>query len=74
MKIGDRVELQERVELYSNTFEIGHRFTIVADDNIRGFDLKDDEGKMLCETRFTKMRKLTDAELREEKINKIINE
>lgn len=36
MKIGDRVVLLERVEMYKITYEIGHQFTIVGDDNMRG--------------------------------------
>ena len=74
MRIGDRVVLLERVELFHKTYEIGHEFTIVADDDIRGFDLKDDDGNELGETRFVKMRKVTTAEDRERKLNKILNE
>ncbi len=74
MKIGDRVVLEEKVELFHKTYEIGHEFTIISEDNMRGFDLKDDDGNMLCETRFVKMRKVTTAEDRERKLNKILNE
>lgn len=72
MKIGDRVVLEERVELSRITYEIGHQFTIVGDDNIRGFDLKDDDGNMLCETRFVKMKKIPLSEERDRKINQIL--
>lgn len=72
MKIGDRVVLEERVELSHITYEIGHQFTIVGDDNIRGFDLKDDDGNMLCETRFVKMKKIPLSEERDRKINQIL--
>ena len=70
MKIGDRVALEERVELFHKTYEIGHEFTIVSSDDIRGFDLKDDDGNMLCETRGTKMRSI--QEWRDKQINKIL--
>jgi hypothetical protein len=73
MKIGDRVILKERIEMYNITYEIGHQFTIVGDDNIRGFDLKDDDGNMLCETRFVKMGLLPLSEIRDRKIDKILN-
>ena len=72
MKIGDRVVLEERVELSRITYEIGHQFTIVGDDNIRGFDLKDDDGNMLCETRFVKMKKIPLSEERDRKISQIL--
>lgn len=71
MKIGDRVVLGERIELISGmVFEIGHKFTISSDDGIRGFDLIDDNGNRLCETRFIKMKSLSDD--RDDKINEIL--
>ncbi len=72
MKIGDRVVLEERVEMYKITYEIGHQFTIVGSDDMRGFDLRDDDGNMLCETRFVKMKSLVEA--RDKKINEILKD
>lgn len=72
MKIGDRIRLEERVEMCYFTFEIGHEFTIIGEDDIRGFDLKDDEGRVLGETRFVKMKKIPTDEQRDRKINQIL--
>jgi hypothetical protein len=72
MKIGDRVVLEERVEMYKITYEIGHQFTIVGSNDMRGFVLRDDNGNMLCETRGIKMRSL--AEARDKKINDILKD
>lgn len=52
MKIGDRVFLLELVEMSNITYPKGHEFTIIGDDDIRGFNLEDDEGHRLDETRM----------------------
>lgn len=72
MKIGDRVRLEEKVEMSYFTFEIGHEFTVIGQDDIRGLDLKDDEGRMLGETRFVKMKKIPIDEQRDRKISQIL--
>lgn len=72
MKIGDRVILEERVVMYKITYEVGHQFTIVGSDDFRGFDLRDDNGNMLVETRGLKMKSL--AEARDKKINDILKD
>jgi hypothetical protein len=72
MKIGDRVRLDEKVDMGYYVYEIGHEFTVVGEDDIRGLDLKDDEGRMLCETRFVKMSKIPLRDQRDKKINKIL--
>ncbi len=72
MKIGDRVELLERFFMLNNKiYEIGHRFKIVGSDDIRGFDLKDDDGNELSETRFLKFR-LDKSVERDKKIKRIL--
>ena len=54
-EIGSRVRLLQDVEMSYCTYTKGHEFIIIDSDNIRGFDLKDDEGNCLRETRFVKM-------------------
>lgn len=71
MKIGDRVYIDQDVELHDRIFKSGHQFTIVGEDYLRGFDLKDDDGNMLCETRFVKLKDISES--RDHKINIILN-
>jgi hypothetical protein len=54
-EVGARVRLLEDVEMTHQTYLKGHEFTITGFDDIRGADLIDDEGNILCETRFVKM-------------------
>ncbi len=72
MTIGDRVRLEEKVDMGYYVYEIGHEFTVIGQDDIRGLDLKDDEGRLLGETRFVKMSKIPSQEQRERKINTIL--
>jgi hypothetical protein len=71
MKIGDRVELLEKVEMHTITYQIGHRFKIVGEDSMRGYNLEDDDGNRLDETRFLKFR-LDRAVQRAKKIKTIL--
>ena len=52
MEIGSRVRLTKEITLWNKTYSAGHEFTIVGNDNIRGFDLEDDNGNKVSETRF----------------------
>lgn len=70
MKIGDRVVIQEDIEMWKKTFKKGHQFTIIDSDDFRGFTIRDDDGNTIAETRFVKMVNL--QELRETKINQIL--
>jgi len=78
MKIGDKVVLCEDIYTWSYPsgeklqFKKGHIFTIVGDDDIRGFTIEDKSGKTLAETRFVKMKSLN--EVRNQKIKKILND
>jgi len=54
-EIGARVRLLQDVEMSYCTYTKGHKFTIIREDDMRGFDLEDDDGNRLCETRFIDM-------------------
>lgn len=51
MKIGDRVRLLEKQDLFTKTFEKGHEFTVYS-MSYRGVDLVDDEGNKMDECLF----------------------
>jgi len=70
IKMGSRVRLLERIEMTNITYEIGHEFT-VFDSGERGWDLIDDNGNKLYETRFVKMEYYNLIEERKEKLFKI---
>ena len=70
IKMGSRVRLLERIEMTNITYEIGHEFT-VFDCGERGWDLIDDNGNKLYETRFVKMEYYNLIEERKEKLFKI---
>lgn len=53
LKIGDRIEITEDLSVLSGTYTKGHKFKIISEDNIRGFDLEDDEGNKVYEIRFS---------------------
>jgi hypothetical protein len=72
IKIGSRVRLLEQVNMTNITYEIGHVFTIFGSTE-RGWDLIDDNGNKLYETRFVKMEHYNILEERKEKIAKIKN-
>lgn len=72
IKIGSRVRLLEQVNMTNITYEIGHEFTVYGLSD-RGWDLVDDNGNKLDETRFVKMEHYNILEERKEKIAKIKN-
>jgi hypothetical protein len=49
MEIGSRIVLTADVKMSTCTYKKGHEFTIVAEGE-RGFDIRDDDGNMICET------------------------
>ena len=51
MKIGSRVRINDDVDMTHCVYKKGHEFTIV-DEGERGFDLKDEDGNMIYETRL----------------------
>jgi len=72
MKIGERVVLKEQVVMHNGmVYEIGHRFKIIGSDDIRGFNLEDDGGNRLDETRFLSLE-LDPAVQRDKKIKTIL--
>lgn len=72
MRVGDRVVFVEDFEFNNKIYKKGHQFNIIADDNIRGFDLRDDDGNEIGETRFMRHMYVSLSDLREDKINKIL--
>lgn len=72
MRVGDRVVLVKPIEMYKTTYQPGHQFTIVREDDLRGFDLKDDEGNEICETRFVSDCFVSITKIRDGKIDEII--
>jgi hypothetical protein len=72
MKVGDRVVLVEDFEFNNKVYKKGHQFNIIGDDDMRGFDLKDDDGNEIGETRFIRNIYVSLSDFREDKINKII--
>ena len=73
MKIGDRVYITEEVKLFGHIFEAGHQFTIISSSE-RGWDLQDDDGNKMCETRFMNGQIKSISESREYKINIILDD
>ena len=45
--IGERVVFLEDFEFNNKLYKKGHRFTIVGEDSMRGYDLKDDDGNCI---------------------------
>ena len=52
MKIGDKVIVTKPISFNGNRYEIGHIFTIIGEDSIRGLDIRDNEGHTIYETRM----------------------
>lgn len=71
MKVGDRVILVKPIEMWERVYEVGHQFTIVSED-LRGFNLEDDDGNEVGETRFISDHYVLLSDMREGKINKIL--
>ena len=71
MKVGDRVILFKPIEMWERVYEVGHQFTIVSED-LRGFNLEDDDGNEVGETRFISDHYVLLSDMREGKINKIL--
>lgn len=52
IEIGSRVRITDEVDMGHIIYHKGHEFTVTGSDGIRGFDLKDDDGNVLAETRM----------------------
>lgn len=48
LNIGDRIELSEKLEVVTGTYEVGHKFVIIGNGE-RGVDLRDDNGNEVRE-------------------------
>lgn len=55
IRVGSKVELDEDVKVLAGTFTKGHRFTVIGEGE-RGFDLEDEDGNKLLETRFVNLK------------------
>jgi len=64
--IEDRVVLTEEKEAITGKFTQGSIVTITGIDQMRGYDIEDDEGNKLIECGFTGFELLADALAREE--------
>ena len=68
--IGERVVFLVDFKFNGKLYAKGHQFTITGVDDIRGFDLEDDDGNRIGDTRFIShmyefISKLRDDKLRE---------
>lgn len=68
--IGERVVFIEDFEFRGKLYKKGHKFTVIGCDSIRGFDLEDDYGNRIYETRFIRhmykfISKFRDGRLKE---------
>ena len=72
MKVGDHVVLVKQVDLFNKSYYPGHHLKIVRDDDIRGFDLEDEKGNQICETRFIRDSYISIAEFRDRQIDQAI--
>ena len=66
--IGERVVLLEELEFNDILYKKGHQFKVIGEDNIRGFDLEDDNGNRIYETRFIRSKYEFIKRIRDKKI------
>ncbi len=74
MDIGSIVSFKEDYEFNGKLYKKGHQFKITGYDNMRGFDLEDSDGNMICETRFISHLYEDLSEIRDKKIEKILKD
>jgi hypothetical protein len=68
---GERVVFIEDFEFNGKLYKKGHQFTIVVDDNIRGYDLEDDSGNRIDESRFISSKYSLISKLRNDKLKEL---
>ena len=68
---GERVVFLEDFEFNNKLYKKGHQFTIVGNDDIRGYDLEDDNGNRIGETRFILHKYELLSKLREDKLKEL---
>jgi hypothetical protein len=69
--IGERVVFLEDFEFNNKLYKKGHQFTIVGEDSMRGYDLKDDWGNCISETRFIRTKYEFISKLRDDKLKEL---
>lgn len=68
---GERVIFIEDYEFNGKLYKKGHQFRIAGEDYIRGYDLKDDDGNQICETRFIQSKYVFLKDLRNDKLKEL---
>jgi len=67
----NRVIFLEDFEFNGKLYKKGHQFNIVGEDDMRGYDLKDDDGNHISETRMIRNKYEFIHKLREEKLKEL---
>ena len=68
---GGRVVFLEDFEFNNKLYKKEHQFTIVGEDSMRGYDLKDDDGNCISETRFIRSKYEFISKLRDDKLKEL---
>jgi hypothetical protein len=68
---GERVVFLEDFEFNNKIYKKGHQFKIVGEDSMRGYDLEDDQGNSISETRFISHKYELLSKLRGDKLKEL---
>jgi len=68
---GERVVFLEDFEFNNKLYKKGHQFKIVGEDSMRGYDLEDDQGNSISETRFISHKYELLSKLRGDKLKEL---
>ena len=68
---GERVVFLEDFEFNNKIYKKGHQFKITGEDSIRGYDLEDDHGNRIGETRFISNKYELISKLRDDKLKEL---
>ena len=68
---GERVVFLEDFEFNNKLYKKGHQFKIVGEDSMRGYDLEDDHGNCISETRFISHKYELLSKLRDDKLKEL---
>lgn len=68
---GKRVVFLEDFEFNNKIYRKGHQFKIVGEDSMRGYDLEDDDGNCIGETRFISHKYELISKLRDDKLKEL---
>lgn len=69
--MGEIYILLEDLIFNSRYYKKGSRFKVIGQDNIRGFDLEDQNGNKIYETRFIANKFMSIKDIREDKLRKL---